>query len=304
MLRADKPRGVPDFLVVGNITRDREPGGYRLGGTASYAALTASRLGMRVAVLTSFAADIDVDLDSELPGVEVAGTTTGTTTTFENVYDGRGRRQRVHALAGQISPAQLPVEWKYCPVVLLGPVTNELDPSFAALFPGSIMGISPQGWLRQWDRDGWVSPRYWSGEGVVDRADVVVLSEHDYVSWAPPNSWGESEAVLVVTQGERGAILTCPAGRFRIPPYPALSQDTTGAGDVFAAAYLVSYYRSRDPLAAALYASCAASLSTEEDGLAGVPTAEQIELRMATSPQVVRALGPRNLTSGSAPGTQ
>ena len=43
----------PDYLVIGHITADVVPGGTTPGGTALYAARTAARLGLRVAIVTS-----------------------------------------------------------------------------------------------------------------------------------------------------------------------------------------------------------------------------------------------------------
>ena len=44
----------PGYVVVGHITRDLlSTGDSRMGGTATYAAVTAARLGYRVGVLTS-----------------------------------------------------------------------------------------------------------------------------------------------------------------------------------------------------------------------------------------------------------
>ena len=46
---------VPQFLAIGHITRDLRGQTHTIGGAVSYAALTASRLGMDAAVLTSVA---------------------------------------------------------------------------------------------------------------------------------------------------------------------------------------------------------------------------------------------------------
>ena len=43
-----------DYLVLGHITCDVSTDGYRLGGTATYATLTARALGLRVGVVTSW----------------------------------------------------------------------------------------------------------------------------------------------------------------------------------------------------------------------------------------------------------
>src|SRR4030043_302830 len=88
----------PDFLVVGHLVQDKVAGGYRLGGTAAYASLTAHRLGLRTAILTRAAADLD--LSSLPPDIEVHRLPSPQTTVFENIYSGgpaplpRGGRRR------------------------------------------------------------------------------------------------------------------------------------------------------------------------------------------------------------------
>ena len=57
------------FLAIGHVTRDSRPEGDVLGGSASYAALTAARLGCDVGVLT--AAGPDFEPEKELPGISV-----------------------------------------------------------------------------------------------------------------------------------------------------------------------------------------------------------------------------------------
>ena len=66
-----------------------------------------------------------------------------------------------------------------------------------------------------------------------------------------------------------------------IPPVAAREVDPTGAGDVFAAAYLIAYHESRDPVYAATYASCAASFAVEAPGMEGIPTRAQVASRLA-----------------------
>ena len=47
------PIDSPDYLIVGHVSREELAAGIALGGTCSYAALTASRLARRTAALTS-----------------------------------------------------------------------------------------------------------------------------------------------------------------------------------------------------------------------------------------------------------
>ena len=52
---------LPEYLVVGNVTKDLLPGGgYVLGGTATYSAIAALRLGLRVGVLTAVSPELPI----------------------------------------------------------------------------------------------------------------------------------------------------------------------------------------------------------------------------------------------------
>jgi len=57
--------------------------------------------------------------------------------------------------------------------------------------------------------------------------------------------------------------------------------DTTGAGDVFAAAFFFRLYTTRDPWEAARFATQLASISVSRPGLQGIPTQEEIQDCMA-----------------------
>ncbi|HKS69374.1 MAG TPA: hypothetical protein VJQ45_03075, partial [Ktedonobacterales bacterium] len=58
----------PDLLLIGHASRDLlSAGGWRLGGTVTYAAATAARLGLRPAVVTSGPADLAAALEEALP---------------------------------------------------------------------------------------------------------------------------------------------------------------------------------------------------------------------------------------------
>ena len=270
----------PDFLVIGHVTLDLVNGGLVPGGTAFYASTAAARLGRRVALLTRGAPE---QAQEALAGLaQVVDLPSSTTTTFENRYTDGQRTQYIRSLAPPIEARHLPQEWSRCPVVLLAPVADEVDPSLAALFSDSILGVSPQGWMRRWDASGLVGPAPWGGEEVVERAQVVVLSESDLPCRTVPAAWlRDHRGILVLTQGPRGALVHWSRKRFRIPPFPAIEADPTGAGDVFTAAYLVRYSETGDPLASGLFAGCAASLKVEAKGSVGVPTRDQIEKRIS-----------------------
>ena len=273
---------VPRFLVVGHACRDIHEGGYHLGGTASYASLTAQRLGLQATLLTR---SNEHDLTSLLPGVRVLNMPSSVTTTFRNEYSSGRRQQHVHTIAEGIGTNDLPDEWRKCPIVLIGPIVHEVEPQFAKTFTGSLVGVSPQGWMRRWDSQGRVSPARWNAGELRGVANVVIVGEDDLSPEQPLDDWLDWAPVLIVTEGNKGGRMRYQGTWYRIPAYPAQEVDPTGAGDVFAAAYLVRYHETDDPFASALFASCAAGISVEASGLEGIPTRAQVEERLARHPQ-------------------
>jgi hypothetical protein len=115
-----------DYLVIGHITRDLTPQGPRLGGTATYATLTAIALGLRVGVVTSWGADVPL---GPLRQVPIVSFPTENSTTFENTYTPQGRIQTIHHIAPNLDFNLIPDPWRSSPIVHLGPVAQEVEPS-------------------------------------------------------------------------------------------------------------------------------------------------------------------------------
>jgi sugar/nucleoside kinase (ribokinase family) len=70
----------------------------------------------------------------------------------------------------------------------------------------------------------------------------------------------------------------------KILPRPANEVDPTGAGDVFATAFVIRLQETGDPLQAARFANITASFSVEHPGVTGVPTRAQVLAYMAMYP--------------------
>ena len=272
----------PDFLVIGVVTQDVAPGGYTFGGTATYAAITARNLGYRTAVLTSV--EPTVDLNTVLAGVDVRRVPSAATTTFDNQYVDGQRRQYLYAVADPITTAHVPAEWRSAPVVHLGPLVREIGAEMAAQFPGSLVGVTPQGWLRTWDgEDRLVRQRPWvEAPAVLAHADVLVFSEEDVRGDRDTiAAWAKLARIMIVTQGAQGADVYVQGEPRHVPAFPAREVDPTGAGDVFAAAFLLRLRELNDPYAAARFAHCVASFCVEGPGTSTIPTRAQVEQRMA-----------------------
>jgi sugar/nucleoside kinase (ribokinase family) len=265
------------YLAIGHIAKDLVPDGWRLGGTVSYATLTAHALGYRPGVVTSYGDDLDL---GPLAGFACARIASPVTTTFENIYSlpPNGRTQFIRARAAPLTPAAIPTEWRRSPIVHLAPLAQELRPEIACHFEGAFVGLTPQGWLRQWDRDGRVTNDGWpQAQEILPCLTATVLSLEDLRNdWALAERWAAAARVLVVTQGARGCTVFVRGERARhFPAPPEIEVDPTGAGDIFAAAFFIHLYETQDPAASARFANRLAAISVTRPGLDGVPSLEE-----------------------------
>lgn len=258
-----------DYLAIGHMSRDATPSGYALGGTVSYAGVTAQALGCRTAVFTSGAA-----ADSEtmqLPGsVETHFVPAAASTTFDNIYTAEGRKQILHSVAVRLTAAQLPDTWRTVPIVHFGPVANEIDPEMIAEFERSFIGFTPQGWMRRWDETGHVFARAWEQAAVyLPQATAVVLSEEDLLNQEMLQQYRRWSRLLVLTRGYNGCTVFRGDQVWQIPAPTVNEVEPTGAGDIFAAAFFVKYAQTepRDPVRAAEFANGVAAQTVSAVGL-------------------------------------
>lgn len=264
-----------DYMVIGHITRDLADRDISVGGTAFYAAQTARALGCRVGVITSTGPELD--LGEPLKGVLVTRFPAPATTTFENTYIDERRQQVIRGIAQPLLPAMVPKDW-HAPLVHIGPVAQECHPALGSLFEQAFVGVTPQGWMRQWDASGRVSRCRWrEADKVLARADAVVLSEEDIGGHSPlAAEYAARTAVLALTRGAAGCRVY--KGReVREFDSPAVVEvDPTGAGDIFAASFFYALQLGHDPWAAARFANSLAAQSVTRRGLSSVPDAEEV----------------------------
>jgi sugar/nucleoside kinase (ribokinase family) len=150
--------------------------------------------------------------------------------------------------------------------------------------PQTLVGATPQGWLRAWDETGRVRAVPWaSAERVLARIDVLVFSADDMGGdLALVRRYAEMARLAVVTENHRGCTVWHGGRQERFPAFEVEEVDPTGAGDVFAAAFLLRYGETRDVATAARFANCAASFAVEGTGTTALPTLEQVEARLRT----------------------
>jgi len=268
-----------DYLVIGHVAHDLTPVGPRLGGTAAYSALTAQALGLRVGVVTAAGNETSLDALHDIPMLTVESPQS---TTFENIYTENGRIQYLRAQAVQIDFASVPEVWRTASIIHVGPIANEVDSILPNGFSPALFGITPQGWMRQRADDGRVSRSEWqNAEPVLQKADAVVISREDVNGDDELiEDMAHQTRILVVTEADAGCVLHWNSDRRRFRAPTVHEVDATGAGDIFAAAFFIRLFKTRDPWEAARFATLIASRSVTRIGLNGIPTQSEIEACM------------------------
>ena len=305
-----------DIVHVGSAARDLtddDPRGWRLGGGASYSALTTARLGLRTAAIVGVdplsASAPELDL-LQAAGVDLRLVPLDEGPIFHNLETPTGRHQTCLATGQALAVPSVPASWLRAPAWSLVPVAGELDESWAsAVDPGAFVSLGWQGMLRDLVAGQETRRRPPARSRLLDRANLVGVSRHDL---DPGTRLVELMRLLrpgtelVVTEGPAGGRVARLGtdGRARTRSYaalvPAREVDPTGAGDVFLAALVGSIVRpdltgkpvrarSRGDLR---FAAAAASFVVEAPGLHGVPDREAVLARLArpsSSPRIDRS---------------
>jgi len=263
------------FVALGHVTNDLLAAGVTPGGSALYAALAAAELGADAKVVTSHGPDfVGADLLSA-GAVAVDAIPAAHTTTFENVYRAGVRHQRVLA---QAAPLLAPVT--EAEVVFACPVIHEVAPGALVAPARAILAAGLQGWLRVAGEEGRVSRR-------LPEARELAFLAACHVLFLSAEDLGEDEGrllpallplaeLVVVTEGKAGGRIFVNGLAQRYRAAPAEEVDPTGAGDVFAAAFLLALRAGQLPAACAAYAARAAAVVVSAQGPAALPDLRRI----------------------------
>ena len=247
------------IAVVGNLSLDRVDGEAPRPGGAPFHAAHALRVLGRPALLAAKCADVDRRL--LVPplvrlGVPVLWRAGRSTAAFSFRYEGDRREMRVDALGSPWTEADLEglgrVEWVHVGAL----ARSDFPPStLAVLARGRRVSLDGQGLVRP-DRVGPLELDADYDRGALGDIAVLKLAEEEArVLVGEPDekalrSLGVRE--VVVTLGSEGSLVLADGTLERVPACPVEGPiDPTGAGDAFAAAYLVSRSSGHAPVAAA-----------------------------------------------------
>ena len=285
----------PDYLVIGHITADLQPDGeVVLGGTALYSALTAARLGARVAVLTRGVFGREVagmkvpSLEPYAEEISIISQDADVPTTFINEFRADLRVQTMPHWAGEIDLRGLPPHWRNTPLVHLGPIADEVNPSQAVGLTTNFLGITPQGWMRDW-------PRQTGGKvrliplklpgSLLARVDCAIVSVEEMLYAREVVERVGERRLGVVTKDRDGVRIIAGGQTIEVEGFKVPTKDLNGAGDVFAAAFfLKAADRTSSAKGAGRFANAVAALSLREVGVSAVPTMQEVDALLAKFP--------------------
>jgi sugar/nucleoside kinase (ribokinase family) len=248
--------------VVGNLSLDRVDGGPpRAGGPPLYAGRALSALGVPALVCAKCALRDRVLLRPALTALAlpVELRDGASTATYAFSYDGDRRTMEVLELAEPWRPDELDgvaAEWVHVGALFRGE------------FPAETLAVlAERGTRISFDGQGLVRPARvgplelepepdWS---FLRYVSILKLSEEEALALVPrldERSLGElGVGEVVVTLGSRGCLVLSRRTLVHVPAEPLSGIDPTGAGDAFAAAYLVERSRRAAPRTAATRAT-------------------------------------------------
>jgi len=269
-------RSSPDYLVLGHITRDLVEGGSRPGGTVLYSGIMAQRMGLHAAMITSCPEDL---LPEGLDGFEIINQPTENITTFKNLYSAAGREQYLEEKAQDLDISLVPESWKKSKIIHLGPVAGEINSEFSKQLLSCSVCYSLQGWLRDWEENGKIFP--------IPPKHVALPEVNKTAAFLSIEDIGNDQEkldqlrynfpLLVLTKGYEGAEIFFDEEILTISAESVVEKDPTGAGDIFAAAFMIYWVlRGKSIVEAAGLASKLAGLSVTRPGLDGIPSVEEI----------------------------
>jgi sugar/nucleoside kinase (ribokinase family) len=257
---------VRPVAVVGNLSLDRVDGGAPRPGGGPFHAARALRALQRPAILLVRCAAADrAALVRPLArlGIPTHWRAASTTARFAIDYSGEERTIEVDEpgepwqVSDVAGPAELGgVEW-----VHVAPLTRADFPAstLAAIARGRRLSLDGQGLVRPAGKGALVLDAGYDPETLRDVSILKLAEEEARALVGEPTEEalrGLGVPEVVLTLGSRGSLVVTQTRADRVPARPVAPQsDPTGAGDAFAAAYLVARAGGFAPPAAARWAS-------------------------------------------------
>jgi len=278
------------FVAIGNVAIDQNlQNSLTCGGSVLYSSLLASKLGLETTAVTSFGKDF-LKLKPDWHNIKLYAHPTPFTTTFSFKYGKKGNRQMIlKKEGGIISGKLLPKEICDADIIFICPIVHEISSELVSFIAKEneegIIVTTPQGWLRDWKKEGdKIFQRRWNNaKEILTHADVLVISEKDMrddkLALKQYIDLIKKRGIVIVTQGSKGATAYREKEIISHKAFPAKVIDPTGAGDIFAGSFAIAWKETSSLGKSLKFANTAASFIIEGIGTSNIPTRSQIQSR-------------------------
>jgi len=284
----NRGKNVFDLVTVGHFAIDliKSPriisSKPTLGGPPTYVSIAAIKLGAKASVISKVGEDFSKDYVKwlgnnklDLSGLELVEGSLTTRFVIKYQEDWR-RKLQLRARAPQIEANDIPNSLK-ARAVHVAPIANE--PSEDAVLKlrksARILSLDPQGFVRDFDREGNVRLKHWRKKSVLEIVDVFKSSQDEMrmVTGINDTQLGARKIqdygvkIVIITRGLQGSTLLFEEAFYTVPACESRAiLDPTGAGDAFIGAFLAEFVRGKEPLWCACVGSASASFVVEGIG--------------------------------------
>lgn len=262
-------------LIISNLTIDHnitESGKYTgPGGPAFFCGMTIQNLGGQTVIYSPYGRDFPIGYFNKDKTRIVPSEPSGThTLVFKNVYQSKGKRsQSVSNYNSKIEPVNFPKDTMgQVDIIIFAPILPNIHKllidQLKKLYPDALFVLLPQGYYRKIEPDFTISYHDWDDpDDILSYFDIVILSDKDdRKAEKKAMKWSRGGPLVVITKEEKGCSVFT---RGKEENFPAIKveriTDSTGAGDVFAAAFAYKYVSSHNYRKASIFANAAAGFS-------------------------------------------
>lgn len=266
-----------DYIVLPRSDIARQT----LGGSPTYVSIAARKLDAQAGVISKVGDDFPKNYIKllrsdkvDLFGVKKVKNVS--TTSFVIKYVNGYRRLLLKSRAPPILQEDVSPMFK-AKVIHVAPIVGEI--SFEVIEElrkkANMLSLDPQGLLRKFDSNGRGSLRKLVNKRVLEQIDIYKSSLQEIRKIARSRSLKASmkeiqnsgTKIVIVTLGRKGAAILFDETFRRIPAIqPKELIDPTGAGDVFAGAFLAEYVNNNDPMWCACVGSAMSSFKVATVG--------------------------------------
>lgn len=262
-------------LIISNLTIDHnitESGKFTgPGGPAFFCAITMQNLSGQTIIYSPYGRDFPLEyFDRNKTRIIPPEPSQDQTLVFKNVYQSKGERtQSVSNYTSKAETLGFPKDSiGQVDILICAPILPNIHRSFIEqlkrLYPDTLFVLLPQGYYRKIELDNTISYHDWDDpEHILSYFDIVVFSDKDdRKGQEKATKWSRGGQMVVITKGERGCSVYIEGKQKSFPAFKIEKvADSTGAGDVFAAAFAYEYLHFKNYQKAAVFANAVAGLS-------------------------------------------